>query len=520
MGVQFTIVRELLDAINVPRNLRLGRYKTDSEYAKRMIVSLQSDLANLNSALNLVLQKMNINQKFQDIKLHYSVSRFQTIDFLQAIRPLQAGSKPDPDPRIAWAMEQLANPKDDITKSLNALISERDRIGNEIISVSTQIKQFETSLEEIQKNLDPKTNGGVDLSAQMEKDSIAKRLYAEVYMLYEVAYSYWTLTHDENGARKYNADAITLNKLQKASTMFQAYSERNPYVLSGDITLDKDDPGSDDNLKKIGALLERARQVCTIPESQKLDPKMEKYSSLLRAHINDSYTSKEVIKAIESIRNPPIENKFDTVTATPAKTIKQTNAKIVLKALQTVMSWTGDSQAQAATTWFKKFVSGVNQGLPYCTPTPIDEETKKRLEQDAQSKEAETAGGKLVAAAFAQSKNTVPKTEQDAAIKNYNDQIDAAITDYDTTGSSTRTDVPSKYIPGTYVLNMKSSTGGSWTFTAKNLYQVRILTVSDRYVNYLVDLNVSGNINSTEYDIYMSDLVIKLDKVRPPFTES
>ena len=193
---------------------------------------------------------MNRYTKLDQIEHLYASDRYQTNDPVQSLRPVDR-TFPDPDNRLNITQTQL-------TKGMAPMQADLDRASAEVKRVSQDILQYQHSLEVNEKLL---ISMGADVQTQLLKDNIAKRSYSELYMLYEVANQYRTLTlisaadiiknpsAIKSSKRIFTSDPSLVRKLNKYQQMFEAYAERTADVLSGDLKLDMDDPGSNNNIK-------------------------------------------------------------------------------------------------------------------------------------------------------------------------------------------------------------------------------------------------------------------------------
>jgi hypothetical protein len=174
-----TVSRELLDASGVKKSSELAMLRARINFSKRKIINLQSELQNLKSAELLVIQKMNRFTRLETLEQYYPYDRYQSTDPVQAAKPFKNFGTPDPDPRLNWTKARLA-------EGLEALMAERNRIGDDVLKKSNQIKELWNNLKEDQEKLQQMNEGKTAIEESISKDGIASRTYTEIYMLYEI----------------------------------------------------------------------------------------------------------------------------------------------------------------------------------------------------------------------------------------------------------------------------------------------------------------------------------------------
>ena len=532
MGVARTTIGDVVNPLQWAKNIRLDRYRSELNYAKRMILTLNYDLKNLKSAQALILQKLNRNQQIQDMQ-SYSSDRFQFKEPKQVISPAGNDTLPGPDPRINWTQNQ-------IIRDHEQMFAERDRIGSEILKITLEIKKQTDKLNETQKTL---SELGVDISSQIETDGVTKRLYTESYMLYEVHTQYRALTSDSSGARNFNSDPITLKKVQKLGTLFQAYSERNPYVLNHDLKVDLDDPGSDFNEQSIKLLLDRVRQVYTVKEPY--DKRLQHFSDKMSTEVNNAWVAQEVKnERDDSARTPSAELSLSGATSTTAKTVGFLNTSIndvtkkvtntlsagavkvnafLNKYLTVSMAWDYKQQADAVVKNFGNFISKVNNNTRSCNPSPLTDSDKDKLAKDAADKKAADEAAAAVQKKFEETKKPVDPAVMNAIIKTLYGELLTALAD--TQGSSTllspaevQKDVLYYSSGGSY--SMKVITLDGTVFTAKYYNHMVMIMKAYLYRNYLIKMNISGDLPFDRFSKLLAELKADLYDVDPKFTIS
>ena len=155
-----------------------------------------------------------------------------------------------------------------------------------------------------------------------------------------------------------------------------------------------------------------------------------------------------------------------------------------------------ESQAKAATNWFNRTVSALNQ-LPLCDPAPPDEQTEQRAEQDVKAKVAEVKGGVLVSKKFEETK--VKESNEIVKLPNFGLKTKEAIKN--TKGKD-------KPAPIGFTFHLWRSIDGPGSDGvvfggATNLYEYNVLKAADAEGKSLYSL-WEGNQKS--YDFYVTEL--------------
>lgn len=493
-------IREIGDQIDIVKSSKISKLQAEVNYAKSEIIRLQMELKNLKSAETLMLQKMNVAKKLEDLDKYYHYDRYQNNDSLPMVKPSNNAGLPYPDPRLNIAQTK-------ISRGFESLQAERDRIGSDILKTSQQIQIQKQRLSDAQQEL---KDLGSNIQVYQSKDFIVKRNYSEVYMLYEVHIKYRNLSTNNAGNRGFSTDSQILVQLQNLAQKFQAYSERNSYVLSGELKLDFDDPGSDFNAKTLSAFLERLRKLMGEEDVRILDNRLKNITNELTTNLNDPFISKQIIRQNESIRVPPENQKFSNNTETPASTVSFVNKSVdwINNATKIWMGFDQTSIGVAATEWFSRHITGLYGGLPPCDPVPQDPTQQQKDAENKAQAQAEQQAAQIMTTQFSKTKSTITQEEITNQVATYLNLVNSAVDNKSDTG-----------INGQYSLTV-----GTVIYIAKNLYQVRILKNAYIYMNYLNDQLAQGNLNFSQtlndqvyalYDYFVLRLINVLNKINP-----
>ena len=481
-----TTTRDLEDLINVPKSARLDRLRATISQSKRRLVALQTELSNLKSAELLAIQKMNRYVKLKEIEQFYPADRFMLNEPKQAVKPLESASTPDPDARINWTRNRLL-------KGLESLEAERNRIGVEILQISQEIIKQRQALSDAQKELSSSSD------TSLAEDSIAKRNYSELYMLYEIHKKYREISTNSDGVRKYNSDSPIIKLRQRLSAMFNAYADRNPFVKSGDLVLDKKDPGSDENERMLTNMLDRCFSVLGNQTGVVLnDEKRQKYSNQMVSNLNDMFISQHIARQDDS-KNIPVAGKaLKNETQSPSKLVSFVNEVVttVQKGVKIYMSWDQTSATNAIQSWFQEQISGLNQGIPLCSAdTTASERDIASQSQD----QAELKASESIAKRFGDTKKVIDPQIIDDTFTKLLVEVNTAIKE-----------PRGKEITASATLIIKDT-----VYNGTCSYQVRVINNSSVVTKYLMDVKVSGNLTEDAYNSYLLKLTEPMALTNP-----
>jgi len=495
-------VREQLDWINFVKNSKLAKLQADINFAKRRVITLQSELADLRSAETLIIQKMNTQVRFADLNKYYSYDRYQQNDAINMLKPAKQGAWPDPDARISSTRNKLL-------KGLESYRVERDRVGSEILKVSQEIQKQKQILIDAQAEL---KKLGKDVTIFASKNDAAKRAYSEIYMLYEIHAKYLDMTLNADTVRKFNDSDRTIVLLSELHKKFQAFSERNPYVLNGDLKLDMDDPGSIINKAALIDFLERLRKVIGADDVKILDQKLESYCDQMESNMNDPWKSQDLTRTLDSDRVPPDEAQSKTYNKTTSKLVKNTNTKMGPGGIKVQMSWDYSSRGSSIQSNFKKRVSKLYKNMPYCVKTPLTPAEEEKVTSDLEKMTAATAGAEIQASQFAKTKTIIsPETFNKA----FDVLLNEVYTNIQSTSDKNTFGEYGLILPKVIINEGAVLLDGNNLYTAKSLYQTRILSSASRTNDYLVKTRLSGNLEETKYLDSLAGLVSVIGQANP-----
>ena len=495
-----TITRDLIDLTGSKKSVTLETLRSQINFAKRKIINLQNELQALKSAQKLVLQNMNRFTKLEDIEHYYEYDRFQSTDPVAAAKPFQT-TPPDPDPRVNWTRNRL-------TEGMEPLNAECNRLGSDIQRKSQEIQKQWQILSEAQAKLQQMNEGQVAIETSIAKDGLTKRTYTETYMLYEINQQAKKIAISGE-EMAYSYDPGLIQQQSRLRNMFRYYALRNPYVTDGTITLDLDNPEADQNTQALNFFLDRVRQVAADEKFTNYDEKTKHYTQQMIGNVNDDFISQNVARQADSDRVPEPDSAFRNITKNLSKTLNDYVEKI--PGIKTYISWDQTSFINALSSSFQKQTSDLYAGMPYCTPpSPVTPADTSAATAQLQNQYTDTSSAIVFATQFLETKPTV----------DYN-QISAILTNLINSVNDSVKNPEGGEIYATTVLKVANI-----TYTAANMYQVRVLNtarrVIDSYTNlgYLDEQRTEGNITLDQYNFWKESLVRVLSKANPPIIQT
>jgi len=391
MPINELLVSELIAVKRLVEGNSLTGLRAALDFLPLAIAANQRRLNQLRSTEMLMLQKLRRELSMQEVD-------GQRADIYMKVEPMQSflqydTGTPDPHEYIIYDVNKLTK----LPIGIMELISQQKMIASEIKQLSAAIRDLNTELEKVNETIAAKKGTNVAL----KKDQIAQRTISELFLLYELHVLYRDNSRTAENAEGYSSDQKLVKVLGALQLKFNAFAERNPYVLNGSLKLDLVNPGSDENGTALTNLLDKLRKTSNPGETGILDAKIKRYADNLVKNINDPDISVGIQRRTESKNIPEVSDALNSKTATTSKMIQFTQ--------EAAKWWTvfdGKKFTDKATEAFKQRVKAVYGGLPFCDEslTTKSAEAQQRegmmaLEQalgiqaaDEQTKAAEATG--------------------------------------------------------------------------------------------------------------------------------
>lgn len=391
MPINELLVSELIAVKRLVEGNSLAGLRAALDFLPLAIAANQRRLNQLRSTEMLMLQKLRRELSMQEVD-------GQRADIYMKVEPMQSflqydTGTPDPHEYIIYDVNKLTK----LPIGIMELISQQKMIASEIKQLSAAIRDLNTELEKVNETIAAKKGTNVAL----KKDQIAQRTISELFLLYELHVLYRDNSRTATGAVGYTSDQKLVKVLETLQLKFNAFAERNPYVLNGSLKLDLVNPGSDENGTALTNLLDKLRKTSNPGETGILDAKIKKYADNLVKNINDPDMSVGIQRRTESKDIPEVSDALNSKTATTSKMIQFTQ--------EAAKWWTvfdGKKFTDKATEAFKQRVKAVYGGLPFCDESATtksveaqERESMMALQQalgiqaaEEQTKAAETAG--------------------------------------------------------------------------------------------------------------------------------
>jgi hypothetical protein len=166
--------------------------------------------------------------------------------YQSTVKDINAYDPPDVDPAKPSneILTYYSNLKDNISGLYDLLKNKQTEI-NEVLS---ETKKIQTNLTDINNLLAAKDAPN---DTDIETDRVLRRQAAEVMMLWEVQQQYVTSSNDASDNPGFSQNPQFVNRLSVLSDRFVALAQLHP-----EITLDLNNPGSQNNVKAIQARME------------------------------------------------------------------------------------------------------------------------------------------------------------------------------------------------------------------------------------------------------------------------
>jgi hypothetical protein len=468
------------------KSVYLDNVRARMNSAKRSIVNLQNVLMNLKSTQLLIQQRMNRSIKMEEVARHYSFDKYQNNDYLQGISPV-TNYGGDPDARINFTRNQLL-------KGQEYYITDLNRVGTKIAQITQQLKAQQEILKQCQSQL---VAMGKDSQIYITKDGISKRQYTEVYMLYQIHQKYKYANENYVGTTAFSSDPLYFKMATKMRDQFRFYAERNPFVQSGDLVLDLNNPGSDFNAHSLGLFLDRLREVMGNSAFTKYDADTKKYTEQMLTNVMHPFISQNLQRSVENIRVPDATSALRYSVDTPSRAV---NKMIRAVNVASTLTWDSSTYIGAALSNFSSQISGL-YNMPMCSPIWDSTSASIRQQSDSTTAQIEAQSATVFSKEFAATKSEVPIDDVTVVIENMFKEVQGA--------------VRSTSDKGTPAKGLIRIAGIS--YTAFVLYQVRIINNSARLLDYMYDMLIKGNLTQTQYNYFIDRLVMVITESSPNF---
>jgi hypothetical protein len=473
--VQSTTADQLANCEN-KKSVYLDNIRARMNSAKRSIVNLQNVLMNLKASQLLIQQRLNRSVKLLEVDKHFSFDKYQTNDHLQGLgNVVNYGG--DPDSRINDTRNQLLKNNEQYNADLN-------RVGEEIKKITQKIKEQQEILRTGQSQIN---SMGKDAQMYITKDGISKRQYTEVYMLYQIHLKYKYVTENGEGKEAFSSDSQYLKMTTRLQDQFRFYAERNPFVYTGNLVLELDNPGSNFNKNSLLLFLDRLRQVMGNNDFTQYDLETKKYTEQMLTHVMHPFISQNLQRTVENIRVPDATNALRYSVETPSKSVDNMIRKIPY--VSTYLGWDSTSYVAAMLSNFTGYISGL-YNMPMCNPVGQSASEIQKQQSDSTQAIVDQQSATIFSNQLVKTKETVNPETMNNTVKARLDDVVRAIEENSNKG------IPAE----------NSLLVGRIIFKSTVLYQVRILNNASRVLEYIDEMLMKGNMGEAQYNIYLKQL--------------
>jgi hypothetical protein len=479
-----TSTGEQTQGIDNKKSQYLDGIRAEMGRAKISIVNLQNMLMNLKATQLLIQQRMNRSTTLEYVNDHYSFDKYQTNDHIQGMDPI-VNYGGEPDSRINATRNQLK-------KGNETYEADLVRVGNQIAAVSQEIKKQQEVLKKCQERMDVI---GKEAQMYITKDGISKRQYTEVYMLYQIHLKFKYITQNEEGITAYSPNNMYIKPTTKLMDQFRFYAERNPFVTSGELVLELDNPGSDFNETSLLKFLDRLRVVMGNKDFEKYDQDTKKYTEQMLTNVMHPFISQNLQRSNEIIRIPDATNALRYTTFSPAKTVSTWINSV--PGVKTYLSWDSSSYVASMLTNFNAYLSGL-YNMPICEKTEFTSLATQQQQYDSTQSQIEQHSATVFSKEFGKTKVEADPAITLKALDHMLDDVNGAIANKDGQGT------PAENISLRIIKII---------YKGNSLYHVRILNNATRMVDYLNIVLMESNLTQAQYTVYSNKLMDILNSV-------
>lgn len=342
------LIKDYEDLAKLVEGNNVAGLRAAQKFIPRQLYALQKRLAKYRNNETLLLQRIRRDLDLSQIEGERA-DHFQKIKAMQEFDYYDSGF-PDPHQRINYDRNKLLN----LTTGIQDQISELDRYGHYIKSLQAKVKK----LKEIQGKVNTALAAAGEIKQKdVEADKIAEREVYSVMLLYQIHEEFRVNTLNDKGERRYTQDPKTVKLLEELQLRFTAFAERNPWVLSGEITLNLLDPGAEENWRTLIGLLGKLRKITKL---NKVETEVRKYVSSLTRNLNDNFISENIRRRQVSTNKPEEGNALAPQTRTIGRFLNFTND------VNWWMSPNSYTFIEAVENAFKYRVSALYNGRPIC----------------------------------------------------------------------------------------------------------------------------------------------------------
>lgn len=375
---------ELLAVNKLIKNNRLSGLRAAEDYIADTLFKLERRLQTLRSTEALILQKIRRDLTLIEIEEDHTADHFKRDDPIQAVNFIDPNNL-EPDELIIYARNKILT----LAEGTQSLIRESNRIAHDIKQVqlrmvALRIKQNEVNSRVIKQKIRKDVDRGKIPEDFLEKDRIVERSVAEVFLLNQISEFYRQYSLDINSNVKYTQTNSIIELLSKLRIKFVAFAERNPYVLSGQLSLNLEDPGAKENRAVLSNLIEKLRKVS---QNEEVETKVQKYANALVSNINDPNVSFSISSKKEPKGEPAPAESQRRKTRFMSK---------VLQFTETAIDWwtesVYDTYPAAAEKAFYKFITRLHGNRSFCNNQQDSAESNNRKEQQEEKDTFEDKG--------------------------------------------------------------------------------------------------------------------------------
>lgn len=346
---------DLVDLANFTRNNHPSGLRHVIDFSARASMALEERLNRLRSTERLLLQRIYKDKTLAEIFEKHSSDLFKNSESIQAMAKTNIGENERAE-EIVYSENKLK----EITEGLPDLIREQLRVSNMIKGVQRQLLILKIQKTRANQKLGQIT--GKISEEELERTKIAEQEISEIFGLYEIHTAYRALSADlaqsDQLRRAYTQNNLIVERLKLLQINFEGLAERNSWVTSGQIELDFNDPGSDQNRNALNSLIENLRQVFSTSE---IERNVKKYINSLFATMNNPRLSVRLSSKKDPTGLPPPDKSQMEKTEIMSKFIQWTQ-----DANEWWTEFNQNSFIAAAEKNFYKFISRLNGNRSFC----------------------------------------------------------------------------------------------------------------------------------------------------------
>lgn len=362
---------DLYDLANFAINNSLNGLRVNQKYVDQAINALTRRIQELRATEQLLVQWVRRDVRITDIQEKYNADHFKKINSTQAYAYTDSGT-PDPHEYTVYTSNKLAT-----MQGIPELLREQEKVRANINYLQQKLEELKNRKKEIEAKLSHKWVNQFNL----EQDKISKRMTSELFILYLIHKSYRDNTVNEKGERAFTQDSKIINYLEKLHSKFITFAEKNPWVVSGKIELDLEDPGSDQNSDIFFEYIPKLRET---GKNKNLYREVEKYSQEMRRNLNDPTISKNVSSKLERNDEPGESDSQAKATKSTSRFRKFYGTVVNIYSKYNLTNF-----FDASEKYFDRFVRRLHGDRPFCSkpPSEADKARDKAIEKEKEDEE-------------------------------------------------------------------------------------------------------------------------------------